>query len=262
MTDYPATISTFKLDAYEATVGRFREFVAAYPDARPKPGDGANPNDPEDTGWDAAWDEELPATQGALLTELAACGLSTQGQTWTRQAAGNESRPMNCITWHVAAAFCAWDGGRLPTQAEWNYAAAGGDEQRPYPWGDAAPEEDLALAVFDSIYEDQESWCSSSSVNLKPPYCKVSEVGMPVAGAGRWGQLDLAGNVEEWVLDSDGNYEVPCVDCARPAPSGYGRARGGNYGSPASKLLISDYSMVLAGLQAADTGVRCARAAE
>jgi formylglycine-generating enzyme required for sulfatase activity len=67
-------------------------------------------------------------------TLIAAVKCSATYQTWTDSAGSNESRPMNCITWYEAFAFCIWDGGRLSTEAEWNYAAAGGSEQRQYPW--------------------------------------------------------------------------------------------------------------------------------
>ena len=51
---------------------------------------------------------------------------------------------MNCIDWYTAYAFCIWDGGRLASEAEWNFAAAGGSEQRYYPWGDASLDPTLA----------------------------------------------------------------------------------------------------------------------
>ena len=46
---------------------------------------------------------------------------------------------INCVNWFEAYAFCIWDGGFLPTEAEWNYAASGGSEQRYYPWSASFP---------------------------------------------------------------------------------------------------------------------------
>ena len=46
---------------------------------------------------------------------------------------------MNCVNWFEAYAFCIWDGGFLPSDTEWEYAAAGGSLQREYPWGSTAP---------------------------------------------------------------------------------------------------------------------------
>jgi len=132
---YPATVSDFRLDVYEITVGRFRNFVAAYPGNMPAAGSGKNPNNPSDPGWDAAWNASMPADQFALILTLENSGTSIMGfETWTNSPGGNENRPINSITWLEAFAFCIWDGGRLPTEAEWNYAAAGGSEQRAYPW--------------------------------------------------------------------------------------------------------------------------------
>ena len=56
--------------------------------------------------------------------------------TWTISPGANERKPLNWVSFYIAFAFCVWDDGRLPSEAEWNYAAAGGDEQEGrYPWG-------------------------------------------------------------------------------------------------------------------------------
>ncbi|WP_437616378.1 SUMF1/EgtB/PvdO family nonheme iron enzyme [Sorangium sp. So ce834] len=80
-------------------------------------GAGKHPSDPR-TGWDPAWNDALTK---ALPVAMACNGSSHK--TWTDTPGANENAPINCVYWVVALAFCAWDGGRLPTEAEWQYAA-------------------------------------------------------------------------------------------------------------------------------------------
>ena len=108
------------------------------------------------------------------------------------------------LTWFEALAFCIWDGGRLPTAAEYNLAWVGdGTEQRIYPWGNG-------------IDATRASYCPNAGVMQ----CLFSEgiildVGSKPAGAGRWGQLDLIGSMREYGLDYFQPIPVPCDDCAQ-----------------------------------------------
>jgi formylglycine-generating enzyme required for sulfatase activity len=119
--DYRATVSDFRLDDYEVTIGRFKNFVAVYEDHQPGVGSGRNPNNADDPGWASSWNDALPGSQAELEASVVACDAP-----FVTYGSADANLPMNCITWFEAYAFCIWDGGRLPTDAETNYAAVGG----------------------------------------------------------------------------------------------------------------------------------------
>lgn len=123
-----------------------------------------------------------------------------------------EQHPMNCINWHSADTYCRWRGARLPTEYELTWAAAGGDLDRPYPWGDAPP----SPARVNACGIECRDWFSRNGHQRKRvaydgndgwPHTAV--VGSFPAGASRWGPLDLAGNVAEWTADwADEKHEA------------------------------------------------------
>lgn len=250
----PATLSAFRLDNYEVTVGRFRRFVAAYTQDMIAEGAGSNPNDAADTGWDIAWNGKLPKDAAALKQSL----LCDQTQpvpsdapynTWQ---GGNDNRPINCVDWYVASAFCAWDGGRLPTEAEWNYAAAGGNEQRTRPWGEAPLGQDATLAAYGCYYGSNGTCIGVAN---------IAPVGSIPAGHAKWGQLDMLGNLWEWTRDAYADpYAKPCVDCAALGTGGDRTYRGGGFVDNAqTTTALRGHAVNHA---SHNIGIRCARAAE
>ncbi|HET9956380.1 MAG TPA: SUMF1/EgtB/PvdO family nonheme iron enzyme [Polyangiaceae bacterium] len=248
----PATVSAFNLDVFEVTVGRMRRFVEAYPGSRPSAGSGKNPHDAGDPGWNLEWDRYLPASRSELIGST---GLSCGSlQTWTDEPGDNENRPIVCATWYVAYAFCIWDGGRLPTEAEWNFAASGGSAQLRYPWARSSKEQTLD-ATYANYVDSNHCVPNCSAKDLFP-------VGSLPLGIGRFGQLDLAGNVREWVADVfSENYPTPCVDCAYRGAGPYRVLRGGSWGDTPNNLLTSARSSDLPEYHPGnlETGFRCAR---
>jgi len=245
----PASVSGFRLDKYDVTVGRFRQYVnylTVGGGAPPAGGagkhvhlngglglaDGTNPGQFE-SGWDSAdWDSNIPTGAGAVATWNANLVCDASYATWTPAPAGNESDPINCVTWFEAYAFCIWDGGFLPSEAEWEFASAGGRAQLEYPWGSAAPGTDSSYAIYDCDYPDASGTCSGAS-NIAP-------VGTAQLGAGTWGQLDLAGDVFQWTLDwYASSYLDPWVDDANLGSSATmtRTLRGGNFAEGTSVLL-------------------------
>jgi cysteine-rich repeat protein len=237
---FPAKIADFRLDAYEISVGRFRKFVAGYAQVMIAPGAGKNPNNPADPGWNSA----RPMSEASLLSDVK-CAASS---TWS---VGQDNLPMNCISWFAAEAFCIWDGGRLPTEAEWNYAAAGGAEQRAYPWGNTPPGANATHAVYGCYYPTETGKCG--------PGVFVAPVGSTPLGNGKWGHADLSGNLAEWVQDSLGSYSSNCDNCAYLSENTDRMIRGGAYTDPAPNILSSYRDSNTAAVPDAYYGARCAR---
>ncbi|MFO0759935.1 MAG: formylglycine-generating enzyme family protein [Byssovorax sp.] len=243
---YPATVSDFRLDRFEITVGRFRQFVNGYPGTIPKEGDGAHSKIPG-TGWSTMWNASLPATHAAMIDRLTNAGINT----WTNVPGPNENKPLNWLDWYMVFAFCAWDGGRLPTEAEWNYAAAGGSEQRYRPWGTL--DLDPSYAVYN---------CTGDGSIAQD--CKLSDV-LPVGsrspkGDGRWGQADLVGGVWEWNLDYyEDPLPAPCIDCANLVSAPHRSARGGSYSSAENRMNTVFRNTLEPDYRKYSVGGRCAR---
>jgi len=258
--DFPATVSAVAVDEYEVTVGRFRAFATAEVAGwRPATGSGKHShlnggkglNGGTEPGWDASWSADLAATSGEWATRLAC---DAKFATWTGSAGAHEDFPINCIDWYEAYAFCIWDGGFLPSEAEWNFTASGGDEQRVYPWSAAYPPGSTTLDCSHADYSA--SWPSTSCV----PSGTTKVGSFSPLGDGKWGHADLGGNVFEWTFDGYGQtYPAKCDDCADLTSTSNRVIRGGAFdGSPACLLNSLREASVPAG-RSRDVGVRCAR---
>jgi formylglycine-generating enzyme required for sulfatase activity len=253
----PATVSGFRLDKYLVTVGRFRQFVnAVYGGVGWSPTEGSGKHThlnggnglvnsatelsdggvvSYETGWSTFWNEttDIDPTD----TNLESC---PPGGTWTDPAGSQENLPINCVNWYEAYAFCIWDGGFLPSEAEWEYAAAGGSQQREYPWGSTAPGTNNQYAIYGGGTAGSECYYPSGTLaDCDPPgVANIAPVGYASSGAGYWGQLDLAGEVQEWNLDWYATYVDPCTDCAYLPTTASSRViRGGAFYADAMYLL-------------------------
>jgi serine/threonine-protein kinase len=177
------------------------------------------------------------------------------------EARGEDSFPATALTWDEAREFCQWSGGRLPTEAEWEYAARAGSAAARYgsldeiAWfGDNSgnsPVDTTALWAADRQHYAQRLFANGNGPH---------PVGQKKPNA--WKLYDTLGNVWNWVADwyADGSYQQgAAVDPPGPASGTLRVLRGGSWFFSARSIRVSNRLKYAPNLRVFDFGCRCAR---
>jgi formylglycine-generating enzyme required for sulfatase activity len=173
---------------------------------------------------DGYWIDRTEVTQGQYLrcVEAGACQAPSACEDGERatEDSSSEDHPVVCVGWQDAQTYCEWAGARLPTEAEWEYAARGPDGNL-YPWGGEPG--GARQNYCDDTCTD--AWADEA---VDDGYPKTSPVYRYPEGASWCGALDMAGNVYEWVADWLGPYPSGSLTNPTGPSSGYERVLRGS----------------------------------
>lgn len=175
----PVSLSPFHMDLTEMTVGRYRKLLAS------------------------GRITEEPMARDDASEEFRYC-------TWLSSSNGaNDTLPLNCVTLEAAVRSCAASGGRLPTEAEWEYAARGRGLARRFPWGSEAPGCCAASAGRRALASTQEVECPGVGVEPVRSHASPADCGGK-SDRSRDGIFDLGGSMSELTLDRGVPFRDPC----------------------------------------------------
>ena len=206
---------------------------------------GRSPGDDESGGFEEPahrvtitrgfWIGKTPVTVAAYQRFAGSSGRKMPSAPTFNKGWANENMPMVDVGWVDAQAYCAWLGARLPTEAEWEYAARGGSSASRYGNLD-----DIAWYNGNSGYQTHD-------VAQKRP--------------NGFGLYDILGNVDEWVndwYDEDYYQKSPSQDPPGPAGGQYRVLRGGSWGDPPDVVRVSFRLGYDPGFRGSHVGFRCA----
>lgn len=185
----PVTVRPFAMDASAVTVARFARFVA----------ETGHVTEAEGFGWSYVFAALLEAPEAHRALPGLAWWRGVDGAWWKHpegpasSVEGRADHPVTHVSWNDAVAFASWAGGRLPTEAEWEYAASGGISGARFPWGDQEPD--------DTSFQPCNIWQGQF------PDHNTQADGFPGTAPAasfapnRFGLYNMVGNTWEWTAD-------------------------------------------------------------
>ncbi|MGB4870270.1 MAG: SUMF1/EgtB/PvdO family nonheme iron enzyme [Candidatus Promineifilaceae bacterium] len=225
---HPITLDNFYMDQYEVTVAQYAAFLNRLGTYRQAC-----------EGFDCA----LPRNRTGVISLLLEDDLG-DGKLQYIPLTGFANYPINHVSWYGAKAYCEAMGARLPTEAEWEYAARG-DDGRLYPWGNEAPNE--TRAVFNS-----ENFDNLKPVNALPNGQSAFEI------------FGMAGSMWEWTADwygEDYYANSPTTNPTGPEAGLMRVIRGGAwpFNIEADRVRAANRSSLTPDFISSTIGFRCAR---